>query len=76
MQTDSPVYLVLGGESLLVALRKVRKLLGVMKGPFVRQEPGKGPGGIAGAPSICSGPNPSTAGPRGRRHYHPALEEA
>lgn len=30
-----PVYLVLGGETLLVTLCKFGKFLGVMKGPFI-----------------------------------------
>lgn len=58
----SPVDFVSGAEALLVPLRSLRELQGLVEGPFIRQQPAQGAGGIV---ALSGGGCGSTGGPGG-----------
>lgn len=55
----SPVDFVSGAETLLVPLCSLRELRGLVEGPFIRQQPAQGSGGIV---ALCGGGRGSTCG--------------
>lgn len=64
MHSASPVDLVSGAEALLVPLRSLRELQGLVEGPFIRQQPAQGAGGVVALRgSGCGGPGGPAAEP-------------